>query len=345
MSDQDTGDSGQFDLAASLEAAYDQLGQEEAPQETEAEKEERLRDERGRFAAKPEEQPAQTQEEAPTAEAAPQETTEGEQPEQPAEPVWKPASWKAEELTEWDKAPASVRQAVERREREMNTFLERTAPFRKMGEEITQAIQPYSQVLQRDGVTPQVATAEAAKLYAIFRTGTPEMKLSAIQEIAQFHGIDLTPLASGQMPQVDPNISAIQRELMTTRQQLAAISSSQQERENAALQQHIQSFSQGKPHFEAVRNDMAALIEAAANQGQNMSLEDAYERAVWAKPDLRQQLLAQQDAERQKANAAKVAEAKKAASVNVSSKGAPATTTKPKNWQDGLSSYYDQIVG
>lgn len=339
--EENTEDIGQFDLNAAVDSAFDEVSN--TPEATEESAQERMRDEKGRFAAKPEDTPT----EAPTAEAAPQATQETPtEPAAPEQAAWKPSSWKADELAEWDKAPASVRNAIERREREMNQFMERTAPLRRMGEEIVQAIQPYNNVLQADGITPQAATAEAAKLYAIFRTGTPEMKLSTIQQIAQYHGIDLSPLASGQMPQVDPQIAAIQRELSQTRQQLAAMSSSQTERENAALQQHFSVFAQNRPHFEAVRNDMATLIEAAAHQGQNMTLEDAYDRAVWARPDLRQQLLAQQEAERAKEQAQKIAEAKKAASVNVSPKGAPATSpSKPSNWMSGVDTYFDQLTG
>ena len=51
------------------------------------------------------------------------------------------------------------------------------------------------------------------------------------------------------------------------------------------------------PHFEAVRQDMAALMMTATQAGQVLDLPSAYQRAVWSRDDLRDSMLKAQNGE------------------------------------------------
>ena len=76
-------------------------------------------------------------------------------------------------------------------------------------------------------------------------------------------------------------------------------------------------------HFESVKDDMAALLSA----GQATSLQDAYDKAVWMRPDIRQTLVHQQTANAQKQQAA-AQRRQRAQSAAGSVKGsAPSKTT------------------
>jgi hypothetical protein len=73
--------------------------------------------------------------------------------------------------------------------------------------------------------------------------------------------------------------------------------------------------------FEEVRNDMAGLLQA----GMAADLNDAYEKACYANPNVRAKVLAQQqakaDTERKAQSIQKAQAAKQASAVNVSRKG------------------------
>ena len=153
-------------------------------------------------------------------------------------------------------------------------------------------------------------------------------------------------MASGQPARqpIDPVIEKIQhleRKLELTEQQ--------------KLQQHIEEFKSqpGREYFEDVRTEMAALLKA----GTVKTLQEAYDRAIWANPDVRQRL---QEAERNKLEEQRMAaeakrqkeareaaqKARKAAGVVVSprstlSGGQPA----PVGWEDALNAAYDKIAG
>jgi hypothetical protein len=91
---------------------------------------------------------------------------------------------------------------------------------------------------------------------------------------------------------------------------------SQQQQQQETLNSEIQSFAKDAVHFEAVREDMAALLQA----GRAKDLKDAYDMAVYANPQTRQALLEQQRQEALK-QAQKEAIAARAKSAAVSVRG------------------------
>ena len=73
-------------------------------------------------------------------------------------------------------------------------------------------------------------------------------------------------------------------------------------------------------HFEDVRNDMADLIENAERQGRQLSLEEAYETACWANPQIRNVKLTQANKKRKEEAQKKSKQASKIAQTNLSTK-------------------------
>ena len=70
-----------------------------------------------------------------------------------------------------------------------------------------------------------------------------------------------------------------------------------QEQERSKANHELDQFaSSDKPHFEAVRNDMADFLES----GKAQSLEQAYKMAIWSRDDIRQTLIEQQQIEAQR---------------------------------------------
>jgi len=133
-------------------------------------------------------------------------------------------------------------------------------------------------------------------------------------QLAQEYGISIDQLQNP--PQVDPAYQQVLNELQhlkaTQQQELY----SRQQAEQAQLNSQIASFAEGKEHFDAVREDMAALLQA----GRAKDLDAAYDMAIWARPDLRSGLLQQQTRAAEEKARAEVQKAK-AQSASVSVRG------------------------
>lgn len=276
------------------------------PEETAEERAERVRDEKGRFAAKQQEEPETIAE--PAAEPV-------------EEPVLSPEvqrlGLRKEEAAEWAKASPVLQQALLRRSEEMHKGLEQYRGAAQFAQKIAQAFQPYEHTIQKLGVSHEVAVGKLLEADNTLRYGSPEQKAHALASLAYQYGIDIGQVQATPAP--DPQVYALQNELNQLKGFINDFQRTQQEREQGTLNSEIAKFAEGREHFEQVREDMAALLQA----GRAKDLSDAYEQAVWANPQTRAAMLAKQQAEvAAKVEAERKAqEAKKANAVNVPRRG------------------------
>lgn len=284
------------DLRAALESAFEK-DDAEVSQDTNVVNEpdtevtnEQPRDESGKFSAK------ETQE-APSEPAAPP----------PAEPEIKaPSSWKPEAKEAYIKAergeqltPQEIKlltAEANRREADYHKGLEGYKTHAQRAREFEQALQPYQQTIQQMGLDGPTAAARMLQVEHTLRYADPATKAAMLNKIAQDYGIDMGMAQS--VPQQDPQTQYLMQQLNELRQtqQMWQNTIQQQEREKANYELTNFSSTGEKTHFEAVRNDMADLLEA----GKAQSLEQAYEMAIWMRPDVRQTLIEQQRIEAQK---------------------------------------------
>ena len=299
-------------------------------EETEAEAEARERDEKGRFKA------SQKAVEAPVeASEVVEETPVEVAPVEPAPVVVPPEvqrlGLKKEEAEAYAQAPEVLKQAFIRRSEEMHKGLDQFRAKAQFGHQMEQVIAPFNQQIQAMGATPDLVVSRLLAAESQLRNGSPEQKQAMFFKLAQDYGVQL----NGEMPTVDPNVSVLQQQI----QQLTGWIQNKQQREEQmqadTLNSEIQRFASdpANKHFEAVRNDMAALLQGGVVQ----TLQEAYERAVYANPTTRTQLLAEQQVkseEKRKAELTqKAQEAKKAASVNLPKKGS-STPKRPVGTMD-----------
>lgn len=280
-------------------------------------KPDRARDEHGRFASK-------------TGDAVTGPMPGGEKPSDPLQdsPVQRkaPSSWRKEAQELYGKLPQEfqmLQDEVERREADFHKGIESYKSKAQFADAMERVIAPHAQTLQSLGVTPDVAVHHLLEADRVLRYSQPDQKRAYLQQLARSYGIDLQQPEGDQTYQpTDPRVDAVinyLREQETVRQR----------QEMAQLNSDLATFARDKPHFEAVRNHMAGLLQA----GVAKSLQDAYDMAVYAAPDVRSQVLAQQQAEAEAKRAKQAKEqaeaARKAASVNVPRRGSlPAA--KPK---------------
>lgn len=226
-----------------------------------------------------------------------------------------PNTWRKEQAAKFNTLPPDIQEEVLRREADIHRGLEQYRDKAQFGEAMEKAVTPFLNTIQNQGLTPDKAVAELMQADHKLRYGSPAEKTQFLAYLAQSYGIDVTNLPTAQQTQLDPNIAHLQQQV----QQLSGYIQNQQfegqKREEQSLNSEIESFKSDPKnrHFESVRHEMAGLLQA----GLAANLQDAYERAIYANPTTRAQVIAEQQAQA-RAQATQTAQAaRNAASVNV----------------------------
>ncbi len=301
MSDVEPNATAEVSLYDTVAAAYESSGSEAAPvvQETEAQAQERARDEQGRFAAKQEEVVVTP----PATEVVP-------------ELRKAPQSWKEEYKAQFNALPDAIQEEILRRETDYSKGIQRYAETAKYGETLKPVVDNWQPYLNELGVRPEQAFDALLNAEKRLRTSSPAEKLQTFHKLAQDYGIDL-----GQAPeqqQLDPNVQHALSRVQQLEEHIRQQQYAQQQSQQSELQKTIEGFASDPkhPHFESVRDDMSKLLQA----GYAESMDEAYEKAIWARPDIRSTLLADEATKRIKDEAEKAKQAKQRAS---SIKGSP----------------------
>lgn len=270
----------------------------------------------------------------------------------PVEPEIKaPSSWKPEAKEAYIKAergePLTAQEIklltaeANRRESDYHKGLENYKSHAQRAREFEQALQPYQQTIQQMGLDGPTAAARMLQVEHTLRYADPATKAQMLNKIAQDYGIDMG--MAQQVPQQDPQTQYLMSQLQELRQtqQMWQNTIQQQERDKANYELTNFSSTGEKTHFEAVRNDMADLLEA----GKAQSLEQAYEMAIWMRPDVRQTLIEQQRIEAQKKYEEQQRSARaKTASVSVKGSSPSSSGSQPVSGslRDILSAQFAQ---
>jgi hypothetical protein len=251
-----------------------------------------------------------------------------------------PSSWKNTAKAKFATLDPEIQQEVLRRESDFHKGTEQYKQAASFGQEMHRALTPYSQTLQQlqnNGISASAAISGLLNTDHVLRSGTPDQKREAVAKIVQAYGVDM----SQALPYIDPQVQQYQQEIAQRDQHIQQLSQSQAQREQGELNSHIEQAKQGKEHFDLVRNEMAALLQA----GPARDINDAYEMAIWARPDLRQGLLAKQreDSRIEQVNKAKLA--KQASAVNVSARGTFPAAKPVLDMTEDIRANYRRLTG
>ena len=255
-----------FDLGEAIDTA---AGEVEA----------RPRDEFGRFTK------VETQEAAPEEPAVetelPDPTCEPEAVKPEAVPgLDAPASWSAAVKEEWANLPRSAQEEILRREKDAQTQFEQYANKLKAFDPIAQALEPVRQNIALSGITDAQYVSQLVNA-ARFIDSNPEQ---AIQWLCQQKGVDPRALIPSEEDRadLDPNIATLQQKIAQLESQITQGQQDAQQQQKVATQSEIDAFAVSHPHFEAVRQDMAVLVQAGRANG----LDEAYNLAIRLNDDV-----------------------------------------------------------
>jgi hypothetical protein len=222
--------------------------------------------------------------------------------------------------------PAEVQAEIARREKEVAVAMQEASESRKFRESCQQTHAPYRQLLPEGaelkaiGNLFQTATA--------LQTGSPQQKAHLVAQIIQSYGVPIEALddaltgKGGPPPQTqapaykDPRVDEL----------LSKLSQAEAQRAHSLKEKSLQTvndFAAKAEFFEDVREEVADMLEVAARRGRELSLEDAYTRAVKLHPELSQVMAQREAAEKAKAAQASTLKARAAASSVRSAPTAP----------------------
>jgi hypothetical protein len=273
---------------------------------------------------------------APEQKGAAKEPTAAPLPAEPLFPVDKaPQSWRSPARAKWDKVDPEIRQEIMKRERETTRVLGETANARHLSNQFSEMVAPYQARIASLGMDALGAVHELLKGDYLLSTAPKVQRAQLMAKLINDYGVDIVELdaaLAGKAP-ADPVDSRVEQLLQ---QRLAPFQQYIQNQQRQAQQYEQQSAAEVNqsietmavdpkyPHFEAVRLDMADVIDLAAKRGLYLSLDQAYNRAVAMNPEVSAQVAAQNTAEAKRAAAiAANAKAQKALGASVSVGGAP----------------------
>lgn len=263
-------------------------------------------------------------EEADTEEEAEEEPeAEHEDPEEVRDPIKAaPSSWSKASKSLYDKLPEDVKREVHKREADFHAGYQTLKPKADFADRVAAAMQPYQQTLiqlQQQGVDAPTAINKLLQADHILRYSKPEQKAAYLAELAVQYGVDIGSLS--QVPKPDPQVISMRQQLESMQMQRAQEMQAQQMQQQQKLAEEIQKFASNPKHehFAAVREEMAVLMET----GKAATLQEAYDQAVWMRPEIRQTLLERRETEA-KQKALQDTQRKRARTAAVSPKGSQA---------------------
>jgi hypothetical protein len=199
----------------------------------------------------------------------------------------------------------------------------------------------------------------------------PSKRVETIRKVAQLYGIDLAQLTGGGaqqgqegapgggQPQPQPNQDLLKtltplverlnrvEGTLTTRQQQEAearITAFEKQIEDIATEKDA-SGALLRPHFEAVADDIIALVQVERAAGREVTpavLSKLYERAVWSRDDLRDGLIKDRDAAAEKKRLADAAQkAKEARRAGVSLPASSGGAEDDESLRDTIKSAFN----
>lgn len=254
-----------------------------------------------------------------------------------------PASWPKEMHEFWPKTDTKVREYWAKREKEMTDGFEAYKGRAQVGESLGKVVDPYRAYIQSRGATIEQAINYLLNADYTLQTANPEQRAAFFSKLAKQYGIDLTKLPD-EKTWSDPQLKPIMDKFGALETQVTGWIGQQQQQMLDSVQRQIAAFGADPkhPYFDEVTPDITRLVNAG------YSLEDAYERAVWANPATRTKEIAR--LEKEKAEADRLAAEKKAADAlrakggNVRPSG---STRQPqagdKKWEEALGDTLAEI--
>jgi len=247
-----------------------------------------------------------------------------------------PSTWSAKGKASFSKLPKHIQDEIIKREADIGKGISMYKQAANYGRSIGEAIKPYEAMIRSENSDPIKTVQSLLNTAYRLRSGTPQQRGQLVMQIAQQYGADLSQYSSAnaentenqEIPELQQYLNPLQEKINNLEQVYASQQQAAQQQTQQEAVTSIGSFQNQvdekgnirNVHFDDVRNDMADLIESAERQGRQLSLEEAYETACWANPQIRSVKLTQANKKRKEEAQKKSKQANKIAQTNLSTK-------------------------
>lgn len=310
----------------------------------------RVRDGAGRFATKTPVTPPPEETAAHEQPAATPTPTAGQQPQKVAQPGQQaapppggsaPRTWAPAVREHWNAVPREVKDQILKREGEVTRVLNESAQARKLAEGFEKVLTPYRAHIQGE---PLAVVDNLMRTAVQLQTAPPQHKAALVAQIIKAYGVPVDALdealqatLGGQQPQHGAQQPAQYRDprldtLLAEAQRAKAV---RQQDEAQRVHQEVEAFAPSAEFLEDVREDMADMMEAAARKGRPLTLQDAYDRACFANPEVRG-ILAQRKAQEATRTQSQQAQQARYAAGSVQSEPAPPAGSRKPTMEQAL---------
>jgi hypothetical protein len=212
---------------------------------------------------------------------------------EPSEAIAKPDSWPGQMGDAWSSLPRDVQEYVAQREREAHAQISRLGTVASRAEPLLGVVKDYRHVIPK-GMTEDVAVRNLLAAQALL-TQDP---VTGLEAIAKQFGVDLRQYAHDS----DPERTALRHEVAAYRAQREQNQAKESHQAEETVNTVIDTWSADKPHYDTVLGDLVAIVPTLDKAGKTHEqvLDEAYERACWANPEVRAQIQADEAAKRDK---------------------------------------------
>lgn len=230
-----------------------------------------------------------------------------------------PQGWSAAMKAKFSGLEPDVQAEIIRRENDFHKMVTKHDGELRLGKELQSVINPYMAIIQAEGGTPATAVQSLLNTAYVLRTGSPTQKAQLLQQIASDYGIDMGMQPQHGQQEHNPlqYIQQLQSEINNLKGQLSPERLTQQLQEiknDDMVRTEIQAFAANpaNQHFEKVKSMMAYMLD----NGVVSNLQEAYDAACYANPEIRSTMLNTQKADEAAKRKSEV-EAKKKAAASI----------------------------
>lgn len=322
-----------------------------------------IRDQQGKFAPKDsqnqaglEAKPAQneqkpTQDGIKSAPKANQPPVQGQEQPKAKDPIENaPQSWSPAEREAYKDMPLVAKQAAHRLEAVTQQTLREASEAKKFASEIQRTIAPYEHFIKAEGASVPAAIDSLFATAARLRTSTAPELAQLVSGLIQQFGVGRfgngfiaqldSALAGQPTNQMSPELQAIQqqmeRELAPVRQMRQQMEVQQHlaaQQSNQVAIEHVAQFAETAEFLNDVRLQMADIMDMGERNGVKYTLQQAYDIACRAHPEI-SHVLEQREKAKLASSLNQTAQRAKSAAVSIG--GAPALGGSNESGADSI---------
>jgi len=201
-----------------------------------------------------------------------------------------PKSWAKEKHAIWAGLTPEAQDLILSREAQVNEGFAKYQGIEPKFKELDAVLSPLDPMISSYGTT----RGQFVKQLTDWHMALSNNPLEAFPALMRAYGFN--PQGSSAQPSNDlidplrPVLSQYEQGISEAKREAQEARRALDEMQRSQVSRDIAKWAEGKPHYEKVRQQMGLLIKSAAEVGQELSLDDAYDQAVWANPETRDAL-------------------------------------------------------